>query len=88
MKISIKNKTTYNFGYNFDDLKDLDDKVNPQTTKTSSNGNNQKKPSRKGTDDNDKPIDINALIENDPRFFKLKPGTPEYRDELKITFRI
>lgn len=78
-----KNKTTYNFGYNFDDLKDLDDKINPQTTKTSSNGNNQKEAIKKGIDDNDKPIDINALIENDPRLLKLKPGTPEYRNELK-----
>ena len=46
------------------------------------------KRSHKKGHDNDKPIDINALIENDPRLLKLKPGTPEYRDELKITFRI
>ncbi|CAX44494.1 mitochondrial protein, putative [Candida dubliniensis CD36] len=77
-----KNKTTYNFGYNFHDLKDLDNKINPQPKESRKDIGTNSKPNDYGND-NDKPIDINALLENDPRLLKLKPGTAEYRDELK-----
>ncbi|KAI5967070.1 hypothetical protein KGF57_000499 [Candida theae] len=63
-----KNKTNYSYGYNFDSLKDLDDKSQPKEyTKRNSN---------------DDTIDINEVIENDPRLTKLKPGSYEYRETL------
>ncbi|KAL6453855.1 FMP25 Protein FMP25 [Candida maltosa Xu316] len=31
----------------------------------------------------DAPFDINAILENDPRLLKFRPGSAEYRDELR-----
>ncbi|KAI5949698.1 hypothetical protein CANMA_005506 [Candida margitis] len=64
-----KNKTKYSYGYNFDSLKELDDKTQPKAERP--------KPSS-----NDETIDINEAIENDPRLTKLKPGSHEYRETL------
>lgn len=63
-----KSKTNYSYGYNFDSLKELDDKTQPK-----------EKP-RRGS--NEETLDINEIIENDPRLTKLKPGSYEYRETL------
>lgn len=64
-----KNKTKYSYGYNFDSLKELDDKTQPKS-----------EPSKLRS--NEDTIDINEAIENDPRLTKLKPGSHEYRETL------
>ena len=73
-----KNKTKYNYGYNFDSLDKLDAKINPDHV------NKPTTPQRSYAEaEEDKPMDINAIIESDPRLLNFKPGTAEYRDELR-----
>ncbi|RCK60619.1 Protein FMP25, mitochondrial [Candida viswanathii] len=74
-----KNKKTYNYGYNFDSLDKLDAKINPDHV-----SEKKRTEQRPYVDpESEKPMDINLLIENDPRLLKLKPGTAEYRDEMR-----
>ncbi|CCG22477.1 hypothetical protein CORT_0B07710 [Candida orthopsilosis Co 90-125] len=63
-----RNKTKYSYGYNFESLKELDDKTQP--------------PEHSKRSASEDTIDINEVIENDPRLTKLKPGSHEYRETL------
>ena len=73
-----KKKTKYNYGYNFDSIDKLDAKINPDHVSKRST------PQRSYAEaEEDAPMDINAIIENDPRLLNFKPGTEEYRDELR-----
>ncbi|EDK43438.1 hypothetical protein LELG_01616 [Lodderomyces elongisporus NRRL YB-4239] len=86
-------KTKYNYGYNFDHLEDkvTDFKKgdHPETIKDQANTNaNQSKVleenerSRRISPQEDEILDVNAIIEQDPRLLQHRPGSPEYRELL------
>jgi alpha-tubulin suppressor-like RCC1 family protein len=71
-----KSKTSYNYGHNFLSLEELEPTLDPETTK--------RKLERQLEEEAElqEQIDINSIIENDPRLQLLVPNSPEYKEEL------
>ncbi|KAI3403835.2 hypothetical protein KGF56_003265 [Candida oxycetoniae] len=72
-----KLKTEYNFGYNFNSLTD-----SATGTKLDSQKDTEVNPETGDRDRDRDTLDINAILEQDPRLAQLRPGSHEYRETL------
>lgn len=80
-----KSKTHYRFGDNFKSLDEIDSEINPKFEEEHNSSKYHLKIDRRfQNEDADESNDINAIIESDPRLANLKPGSPEYKEQLHI----
>ncbi|CAK9438574.1 uncharacterized protein LODBEIA_P27980 [Lodderomyces beijingensis] len=85
-----KSKTQYNFDYNFDNIDKDKATLQPNSNATHPSWANRRDTQQQDSSNsnagipkqNDEILDVNAILENDPRLADLRPGSHEYRETL------